>query len=232
MNIPADLTADRCKQLLNEWLQECNSRHENCRPNIDVGCPKRLIQVSGSSIRLIDAGPEFKGKYTTLSHRWGSNKDAEKMFKTTRFNLTDHQESICLDNLPRTFRDAITITKSISCDYLWIDSLCIIQKAYPNDDDADWKEQAPQMSSIYTNSYLNIAATASNDASGGLMFSRFSLNDYPISWDDTPTDSVELSDGLAVRPDLEHVHCIFFQERCRRLEKGILSPLLTRAWMF
>lgn len=226
VNIPTNLTSDRCKQLLNEWLQECN-HHETCQPKLDTGCPKRLIQVSGSLVRLVDAGSQFKENYTTLSHRWGTKDVADKMFKATRCNMKDLQESIHWENLPQTFQDAITITRNVSCNYIWIDSLCIIQ-----DDDGDWKEQASQMSSIYANSYLNIAATASHDGSGGLMFPRFSLNEDRTSSGTTPVHSVELSHGLAVRPDLEHVHCIFFEEEYRRLKKGALSPLLTRAWVF
>lgn len=89
------------------------------------------------------------------------------------------------------------------------------------------------MSSIYTNSYLNIAATASHDGNGGLMFPRFSLNEDINSPGRIPVDSVELSHGVAVRPDLEHVHIHFFeQEEATNLKRGRLSPLLNRAWVF
>lgn len=154
------------------------------------------------------------------------------MLKTTRSNLENLQKSICWDRLPRTFQDAITVTRLVSCNYLWIDSLCIIQKDEEGGDDQDWKEQAPQMSSIYANSYLNIAATASHDGRGGLMFPRFSPDKDITSSDRTPVDSVELSHGVAVRPDLEHIHSIFFEEQMVDLKKADLSPLLTRAWVF
>lgn len=68
--------------------------------------------------------------------------------------------------LSSNFRDAVIISRKLGLDYLWIDSLCIIQ-----DDNADWKTEAANMGNIYQGSYINIAATASNDAYGGLISS-------------------------------------------------------------
>lgn len=54
----------------------------------------------------------------------------------------------------------------LGIEYLWIDSLCIIQ-----DDKADWKHEAGTMADVYGGSYLNISATAAADGSRG-CFSR------------------------------------------------------------
>ncbi|KAK2770106.1 tol protein [Colletotrichum kahawae] len=72
------------------------------------------------------------------------------------------------DSLPANFLDAIKICRYLEIDYLWIDSLCIIQDQDSKD---DWNKQAAQMSDIYENAYVTIAATRSADASGG-CFSR------------------------------------------------------------
>lgn len=77
-------------------------------------------------------------------------------------NLESHQEGIALARFPKTFRDAIKITRRLGHSYLWIDSLAIIQ-----DSKDDWQEQSAQMASIYENALLTIAATTSNNCGGG-----------------------------------------------------------------
>jgi Heterokaryon incompatibility protein (HET) len=47
-------------------------------------------------------------------------------------------------------------------EYLWIDSLCILQ-----DDKIDWQRESANMARVYQNSYLTIAATRSADGMGG-----------------------------------------------------------------
>ncbi|KAK1958649.1 HET-domain-containing protein [Colletotrichum sublineola] len=75
----------------------------------------------------------------------------------------DHLASINWDKLPATFRDAITLTKNLGINYLWIDSLCIIQ-----DDKKDWLDESMKMASIYRRATLVIAAASSEDSTQGL----------------------------------------------------------------
>lgn len=65
-------------------------------------------------------------------------------------------------NLPKTFRDAVQITRALNIRYLWIDSLCIIQ-----DDQRDWASEASQMGKYHLNSFLTLAADAARDGSQG-----------------------------------------------------------------
>jgi Heterokaryon incompatibility protein (HET) len=76
----------------------------------------------------------------------------------------DHKGGITWDKLPRTFQDAISFTRRLKIRYLWIDSLYIFQ-----DDNKDWQRQASRMPSIYENSYVTLAAMAS-DSSNGVCF--------------------------------------------------------------
>lgn len=69
-------------------------------------------------------------------------------------------------SLPKTFQDAITVTRKLGFQYLWIDSLCILQ-----DDLEDWEIEASKMASIYENAIVTIAAgRANNDNEGFLSF--------------------------------------------------------------
>jgi hypothetical protein len=74
---------------------------------------------------------------------------------------------INLNDLPTAFPDAITITRRLSCRYLWIDSLCIIQ-----DSEDDWEHQASQMAEIYQHSCCTVAALDREDGSDGCIVYR------------------------------------------------------------
>jgi len=69
-----------------------------------------------------------------------------------------------MEDLPKTFQHAVKITRDIGIRFLWIDSLCIVQ-----DDPADWEIEASKMASIYSGSYLTIAAISSRDSRGGCI---------------------------------------------------------------
>lgn len=75
-----------------------------------------------------------------------------------------------MESLPKTFHDAVTTTRRLNARYLWIDSLCIIQKL--GEDCGDWQHEASLMSMVYQNSLCNISATGAEDCSQGLFFKR------------------------------------------------------------
>ncbi|KAF2138579.1 uncharacterized protein K452DRAFT_328760 [Aplosporella prunicola CBS 121167] len=129
--------------------------------------PKRLLKVSGTRIRLIDSSEYKVLSYITLSHCWGAGEQGKTPLTTSRDTYRHRCQDIPWTELPRTFQDAITLTRLIGCEFIWIDSLCIVQ-----DDDDDWKEQSYQMADIYSHGYLNLAATAATDSSYGCFFAR------------------------------------------------------------
>jgi hypothetical protein len=150
--------------LLKQWTQECNERHTLCRVT-ESKLPTRVIDVGETDIRepSIKVTNEESGQYIALSHCWGSNP----LIRTTKETLTKHQRQLPMDKLPKTFQDAVTISRMLNVRYLWIDSLCIVQ-----DDVQDWEEQSAVMGDIYSQSYLTIAAAASKDSSGGCFLPR------------------------------------------------------------
>lgn len=60
-----------------------------------------------------------------------------------------------MDILPKTFQDAIIITRKLSLRYSWIDSLCILQDSHE-----DWEKEAARMHLVYRDAYLTISADA------------------------------------------------------------------------
>jgi hypothetical protein len=92
----------------------------------------------------------------TLSHCWGMSQ----IITTKRDTVEDRKKGISIRELPQTFQDVVSIARYLQVQYVWINSLCIIQ-----DDRSDWEREASKMAEIYTNSYLAIAATFSADHS-------------------------------------------------------------------
>lgn len=218
--MPELLEESYCKLLLSEWLRQCVSSHAECEESGNNTPPKRLLDVSGQSIRLVHTPSHFQEQYTTLSHCWGSEEDSP-VPKTTSINLSQRLEHVEEQELPSVFQDAVLVTRMVGQKFLWIDSLCIIQ-----DDDKDWKEQSYLMAQIYSQSFLNIAATASRDSSRSIFFKR-----YHACEPDHRSHSMQahkLSDGVYVRPFPQIIHGNFMLRR----PEDDNSPLLKRGWVF
>lgn len=158
-------------QPIDDWLNECiGGRHEEHRACHDVtipGYPRRLLDLRGVATAECIILVETAGwsdplpDYTTLSHCWGG-VDGPRPLKTTSYNLDAHKHGIPIGELPKTFRDAVTIALRIGISWLWIDSLCIVQN-----DTEDWESEAGRMAAVYENSFLTIAATSSTNCEGG-----------------------------------------------------------------
>ncbi|KAH8623010.1 hypothetical protein IG631_22166 [Alternaria alternata] len=171
----------------------------------------RIEQVDEDRVRLlIDpfSDPAFKPRYATLSHCWGQNPF---------FMLTNHTKAQLTGGIPtsilsQTFRNAILVAKCLEIQYIWIDSLCIIQ-----DSDKDWDEQAPFMDKVYSHAFLCIAATASAKSSSGCFrtpeaSSRVTC-EVTTAWSNRPNGVYKIY-NKKIWPNA-------FEEQ----------PLMTRAWV-
>ncbi|KAF1974359.1 hypothetical protein BU23DRAFT_461996, partial [Bimuria novae-zelandiae CBS 107.79] len=130
-------------------------------------------QSDNKTIRLVetvgwnDGCPGDDYQYVTLSHCWGPPKMAEKQIKLRSSNIEDFKRGLSLDDLPKTFRQAMEFAAKIpKVGYIWIDSLCIKQG-----DVEDWLKESAAMGQVYSYTFLNISATAGTDSTFGL-FSR------------------------------------------------------------
>ncbi|WAO91487.1 HET domain-containing protein [Fusarium falciforme] len=153
--------------------------------------------------------------------------------------LTERKSNIPWESLPKTFQDAISLVRKLGYQYIWIDSLCIIQ-----DDPQDWELEASRMASIYQNSQLTIAASRAIDSSQGLFSIRENepfpwyfpwpedtargTESSPEVWKDfnVPTNPCDGIPGLHFR--IKHPCTL---EGCSRSIDDRL-PLWTRSWCF
>lgn len=115
--------SNECLSLAKTWFDDCLREHPQCRKKTTPFLPHRVIDVKGDRLRLFTPRSDAMGHWIALSHCWGSTNT----FKTTLEMLESHHLGIEWEELPKTFQDAVTVARALEVDYLWIDSLCIIQ---------------------------------------------------------------------------------------------------------
>ena len=152
----------------------CDQKHERygCHSKSKSVLPTRVLDVGDGTysdvIRLYCSQKDEQGDYVALSHCWGKLTDEQKaMFCTVKENIDDRVRGFETSKLPKTFRDAIRVTRELGQRYLWIDSLCIIQN-----DAQDWRREANTMEIVYSMAYFTIAATSAHDSTQGFLMPR------------------------------------------------------------
>ena len=232
------LELDSAISLLEKWLASCQN-HTTCSGNRQSPSshelPKRLLDVSEPNPRLVSVGkrsllgPET-ARYMTLSHCWGPGTHI-KPLQTTKATYQARMQGIEWSDLPPLFQDAMAITRKLGIQYLWIDSLCIIQ-----DDDEDWNEQATQMSQVYSGSYLNLAAAAAPDSSHPLCDARYDQLrrgvDDVLSPTPQVTHAIEPAGGAMATVYVRiHNWSAHNQVLGHHYGREVEAPLLKRAWV-
>ena len=147
----------------------CSSTHSRCSPNpCGSNFPTRLLDLDAgethASIRVTvtDTNPR-EGEYMTLSHCWG----AAQFITLRKINIEELRQGIPLTKPPRTFQDAVAVTRLFKARHLWIDPLCILQ-----DSNEDWLKQSATMKDIYRHSMMNISATGAAESTVGCFLDR------------------------------------------------------------
>ncbi|KAK5661129.1 hypothetical protein OQA88_11019 [Cercophora sp. LCS_1] len=155
-----------------KWISECFSTHPSCNYSdmiSKIGKPTRLLDVGNAEIRLRcteELLPRLGAnglEYLTLSHCWGN----ASILKLTQGNMERLRQSIDFQDLPLTFQHAVTTTRRLGFQYVWIDSLCIIQ-----DSASDWEQESAMMGDIYRGGSCNISAVAATDSNAGFFIAR------------------------------------------------------------
>ncbi|RSL54242.1 hypothetical protein CEP54_009979 [Fusarium duplospermum] len=133
--------------------------------------------------------------------------------------MNKFQNSIPCSSLAATFRDAITITRNLGIQYLWIDSLCIIQ-----DSRDDWEQESNKMGPVFRESTLALFAAASKSSNDGI-FKR----GLPIS-DPKDTQIKVFSDSEDDATVMASMRYLGPAEAFRHMWSA--SPLAARGWTF
>ncbi len=154
--------------MLSRWISSCDDTHE-CYPQDLAFFPTRVVDVGSNgspTVRLLCETGDLGGttKYLALSHRWGS-PGQHRTFRTTKADVQGRKERLIeVSDLPKTFRDAICVTRNLGVPYLWIDSLCIIQN-----DAEDWNRESKRMEQVFSSAYCTIAAVCASGTDDGFL---------------------------------------------------------------
>ncbi|KAL0934595.1 heterokaryon incompatibility protein [Colletotrichum truncatum] len=196
------------------WLKKCDE-HPHCRIQ-GARMPTRLLDVGTSDsdhiIKLVEPDSGICSHYITLSYCWGKGI---KHFTTTSETMQARKNGIKVDELPKTFQDAVFLTRMLGSRYLWIDSLCICQ-----DDLKDWERESAQMAAVYSNSYLTLAAAKSDNANGGLLSARTPKTYVKLPCSSSSNGDYILASALPLDKEVIHNYHVQMRE----------EPLTTRAW--
>ena len=143
--------------------------------------------------------------------------------QTFKENLASHTVALQSEALPQTFRDAIMITKTLGLNYLWIDSLCIIQ-----DDKLDWQREASRMALIYENAQFAIAASWGSNGEAGCFHAyipslSIELRAHQDLVDNTTQPGVQIY-IRSCRDDKKYLTEAALNNRGWALQEMLLSP--------
>ncbi|KAF1812032.1 HET-domain-containing protein [Eremomyces bilateralis CBS 781.70] len=213
---------------ISNWLTACNpTDHPYCDPSLGpLTLPKRLLDIRiPGRVRLhctddlAKIGDTLTGKtasssYVTLSHCWGKVMPLALTIATEPSLAAGVEET----GLPQTFRDAVAVARKFSVDYIWIDSLCILQ-----DDPADWRIESQKMGHVYGGSYFNIAAMGAANSSHGLFFRRSTSVLQPCHVS-VPRTHSWFGESSGPRT------CLVYADSYYNMVKGF-APLLKRGWV-
>jgi hypothetical protein len=167
--LPTNTGSDKAISQAKEWLDICKVSHPECyqaskrqaESPQNQFVPTRLLDVgkgAGDVVKVVEARKlGIRDEYMTLSHRWAPDK-----LELLVSNEEELMQGIEWSQLRKTWRHTIEITRQLGIRYIWIDSLCIIQKGKGSGGDFD--KEGHTMHKIYRNAYCNITAANSGDS--------------------------------------------------------------------
>ncbi|KAK4446033.1 mitogen-activated protein kinase [Podospora aff. communis PSN243] len=155
-------------EVIRQWLN----------PSDQLTLPTRLIDVgsAGSSnvwvVETESTTIATHGRispYIALSHPWGPPPHF-CTFPDDPHNphaantLSRHKAGIEVSALPATFQDAVRATRALGKQYLWIDSLCILQGPK-----GDFKDEAKKMEAVFSSAYCVLSASCAANQQDGFL---------------------------------------------------------------
>ncbi|KAF1919028.1 heterokaryon incompatibility protein-domain-containing protein [Ampelomyces quisqualis] len=223
-NIPFNTRSESTLATVKKWLIECSSKHTCATLARNPHLPQRLLDLR-NNIRLIEAPftsiSSSIPRYACLSHRWGTDGHPLRL---TAARLREYQSNIAPQNLGRTYRDAIDFCRRLGVDYLWIDSLCIIQEG---DGGKDWEEQSGRMAGVYGNAYVTLSAAVAEGTRGGCYTD---VNDAGVEFDYGPVEEKKRETVLRATWKSGEVIDVCARKKLRHKMDDL--PLFKRAWIY
>lgn len=224
--ITEDTSSSETYKQIHTWLYTCKNEHQRCRaPLGNASLPTRLIYLDtlrGPSLsipgetrlqpRLVvtNGMRRLECRYIALSYRWPEDFPVEA--KSNRDNVSEQIRGLNTSKLPQIFNDVFQVAVGMGINYVWIDSLCIVQ-----DDPEDWNREAALMVQIYQYAEFTVAAALPSTKPYLGLFRHGDASDVP---------SVTLPE---VRGPEENEDVVLMKPQ---KEAHGESPLWSRGWCF
>ncbi|KAI0102843.1 heterokaryon incompatibility protein-domain-containing protein [Nemania sp. FL0031] len=144
----------QCFDFIKNKIRDCDN-HPACNRTSSFLLPHRVLDVGAAGsevVRILENCQDQGQQYIALSYCWGGHLP----LKSTTSNISELKNGIPWNELPQVFKDAIYVARTLNVQYVWIDSLCIVQ-----DDKEDWEIEASKMAEYYSQAYLVIACSTS-----------------------------------------------------------------------
>ena len=223
---------------MRQWINDCVLHHSECTPraqnsdnedNTSRLLPNRLLKIDDTREKVIVRLQEYFetqicGKYVALSYCWGSGSHP---YLLTTSSFVEFQAGVEYAELPKTYRDAISITLALGLQHLWIDALCIVQ-----DMKNDWEVESQKMDQYYGNSFVTISVNCAENLGRGFLHPRSIGLFEPLHLQQS-LPSGETGNLLISRHVYDYSHWF---EKLDSYSSGLwrvnveCCPLATRAW--
>ncbi|KAI1390578.1 heterokaryon incompatibility protein-domain-containing protein [Hypoxylon trugodes] len=231
----ADALFEESSQWARKRISECLKSHESCqqyhRNQRDATfIPSRLINIDPTKLEgdvvletrdTVRKGHVEVPKYVALSYCWGLYKPE---CLTTAETVARNMQRIPWSMLPATFRDAINFTRCLGINYIWIDSVCIIQG-----DKEDWVREAGSMFDVYRNSYVTLAALYGDSSDRGLR--SMSMQDQLVKIADLGWEKDRYPVYIRPEPHYLSGYLSDIHEDAKNTLRA-WGPLFYRAWTY
>lgn len=148
--VPDRADSEETFHFLENCYRDCLQKHPTCQ-QISLALPKRVVDISTTPYRLIEPTSGTEGAYAALSYRWSGYEGLTTEGTIEKFK----EEGINAKSMPVIFQEMAMVSQRLGIQYLWIDSLCIIQ-----DNELDWSQEAAKMADVFQNASIVIAASS------------------------------------------------------------------------
>ena len=222
-SVDTDVFAMHCEARSNDmaklrgWKSRCTEKHgaacsEDTTSIAQTARPKYLIDLNNA--RVVSA--PINCRWVALSYVWGR----VNVTKALKANISMLMQPGALNNpeveIPATISDAMKLAALMHENYIWVDSLCIVQ-----DDEQTKRDELRKMDSIYRHATFTIIAAEGSDANYGI--SGVPGGSRPNRPD---CDYVELLPGrpvLLIPHDFAHHTNSTWSERAWTYQEAMLS---------
>ncbi|KAK6840444.1 HET-domain-containing protein [Apiospora arundinis] len=178
-------------------IQDCLSAGDHKNTNARF-TPKRLLDLGTTDAflpRVVDMAPSYVStddqpvEYVALSYCWGPHTDASRQLLLTAESKQSIYQGISTSDLTPVVRDAVTTCRALGFRFLWVDTLCILQR-----DTEDWEEHSYDMEKVFAGSTLTICAMATSSCLDSFLQRTHDRLDLPLGSDSglSPTASITL----------------------------------------